>query len=193
MRIIAGRAGGRRLSAAPDGTRPTTDRVREALFSALGSMVGDWSSVRVLDLFAGSGAVGLEALSRGARSATLVESDRRCLEILRRNAAAVDPAAVVVAADVLRWVADGGPYDLVYVDPPYAMTQADVQSVLGGLGADGVLAPGALVVVERSRRSPEPWPATGWEGLRRKDYGETTLWYGRRATDESTPVPRTEA
>jgi len=193
MRVIGGRAGGRRLSSAPDGTRPTTDRVREALFSSLGSMVGEWSTVRALDLFAGSGAVGLEALSRGARSATFVENDRRCLEVLRRNAAAVDPSATIVAADVLRWVPEDGPYDLAYVDPPYALDESDLHRVLETLALDGVLAPEALVVIERSSRSPEPWPAAGWEGLRRRDYGETSLWYGRRVSEESTPETRTEA
>ncbi|MGA0091699.1 MAG: RsmD family RNA methyltransferase, partial [Candidatus Nanopelagicales bacterium] len=100
MRIIAGNAGGRRLDAPPPGTRPTTDRVREALFSSLDSAIrlehGGWDGVRVLDLFAGSGAVGLEAMSRGAGSATLVERDRRCAEVLRRNVAAVAPSAHVV-------------------------------------------------------------------------------------------------
>jgi len=183
MRIIAGRAGGRRLAVPPEGTRPTTDRVREALFSSLDTyvreMAGDWSGVRMLDLFAGSGAVGLEALSRGAASATLVERDRRCLEVLGRNVAAVDPRAQVVGADALTWTAVGGPFDLVFVDPPYAHTDDEVRRVLSALIAQHALAVGALVVVERSHRSQEPWPPAGVEHLRKRDYGDTALWYGQ--------------
>ncbi len=183
MRIIAGHAGGRRLAAPPDGTRPTTDRVREALFSSLDVHVreqhGGWGDVRVLDVFAGSGAIGLEAMSRGAASATLVERDRRCLEVLKRNVAAVDPRARVVAADATSWRVDGEPYDLVYVDPPYALSDDDVRAVLDSLDRHGALAPGALVIVERSVRSQEPWPDSGWEHLRKRDYGDTALWYGR--------------
>jgi 16S rRNA (guanine966-N2)-methyltransferase len=183
MRIIAGQAGGRRLAAPPDGTRPTTDRVREALFSSLDAHVrahpGGWSDVRVLDLFAGSGAVGLEAMSRGALSATLIERDRRCLEVLRRNVAAVDPQARVISADATVWRPEGGPYDLVYVDPPYALPDDDVRALLASLVAHGALAEGALVVVERSTRSPAPWPETGWDELRKRDYGDTALWYGQ--------------
>lgn len=183
MRIIAGHAGGRRLAAPPEGTRPTTDRVREALFSSLDTHVrenyGGWSDVRFLDLFAGSGAVGLEAMSRGAAEATLVERDRRCLEVLRRNVAAVDAGARVVAADATRWHPEGGPYDVVYVDPPYGLSDDDVRRILAALVAHGALAAGALAVVERSVRSQEPWPTSGWEELRKRDYGDTALWYGR--------------
>jgi 16S rRNA (guanine966-N2)-methyltransferase len=183
MRIIAGQAGGRRLAAPPDGTRPTTDRVREALFSSLDAHVhahhGGWGDVRVLDIFAGSGAVGLEAMSRGARTATLVERDRRCLEVLRRNAAAVDPRARVVSADATTWRPDQGPYDLLYVDPPYALSDDEVRALLASLAAHGALAEDALVIVERSIRSPAPWPESGWEQLRKRDYGDTALWYGQ--------------
>jgi len=182
VRIIAGRAGGRRLHVPPEGTRPTTDRVREAVFSSLDAHLrsrGGWSHVRFLDLFAGSGAIGLEALSRGARSATLVERDRRCLDILRRNVAAVDPQARVVAADVLAWRPEGGPFDLVYVDPPYDMPDVDVRSLLGSLAHGGAVDQDSLILVERSRRSGSPWPEDGWEDVRRREYGDTALWYGR--------------
>ncbi len=183
MRVIAGHAGGRRLAAPPEGTRPTTDRVREALFSSLDTHVrenyGGWSDIHFLDLFAGSGAVGLEAMSRGAAEATLVERDRRCLEVLRRNVATVDARARVVAADATRWHPEGGPFHVVYVDPPYAVADDDVRGVLTALVVHGALAKGALVVVERSVRSHEPWPGSGWEELRKRDYGDTALWYGR--------------
>lgn len=182
MRIIAGSAGGRRLAAPPEGTRPTTDRVREALFSTLDTHVrehsGGWTGIRFLDLFAGSGAVGLEAMSRGAAEATLVERDRRCLEVLRRNVATVDGRARVVAADATKWRPEGGPYDVVYVDPPYALADEDVRGVLAGLVEHGAVADDALAVVERSVRSQAPWPPAGWEELRKREYGDTALWYG---------------
>lgn len=190
MRIIAGHAGGRRLAVPPAGTRPTTDRVREALFSSLDALVreqhGGWSDVAVLDLFAGSGAVGLEAMSRGARAATLVERDRRCLEVLRRNVAAVDPRARVIASDATTWRPEGGPYDVVYVDPPYALADEQVRTLLASLREHGAVLPGALAIVERSARSPEPWPESGWQELRKRDYGDTALWYGQASL---TAVP----
>jgi 16S rRNA (guanine966-N2)-methyltransferase len=183
MRIIAGTAGGRRLAAPPTGTRPTTDRVREALFSSLDAHVrgrgGDWGDVHVLDLFAGSGAVGLEALSRGAAHATLVERDRRCLDVLRANVAAVDPRAHVVSADAFEWSPADTAFDLVYVDPPYAVPDDDVSGLLARLGRSGAFADDALVVVERSRRSASPFPAEGFEPLHDRGYGDTRLWYGQ--------------
>lgn len=183
MRIIAGSAGGRRLAAPPDGTRPTTDRVREALFSSLDALVrgefGGWREMRVLDLFAGSGAVALEAMSRGSECATLVERDRRCLAVLRANVAAVAPRGRVISADALTWVPTGGPFDLVYIDPPYSMADDDVRGLLARLFAQGALASDAIVVVERSHRSESPWPAAGFVDLRERDYGDTRLWYGR--------------
>lgn len=182
MRIIAGSAGGRRLAVPPEGTRPTTDRVREALFSALDAHVsgqGGWAGVRMLDLFAGSGAVGLEALSRGAGGATLVERDQRCLAVLRRNVDAIDPRARVIAADALSWQPEGGPYSIAYVDPPYSVDDDAVRELLNGLARSGAMQEGAWAVVERSDRSASPWPARGWEELRRRTYGDTALWYGR--------------
>jgi len=194
MRIIAGNAGGRRLDAPPPGTRPTTDRVREALFSSLDSAIrlehGGWDGVRVLDLFAGSGAVGLEAMSRGAGSATLVERDRRCAEVLSRNVAAVAPSAHVVVADATTWTPTGGPFDLVYVDPPYSLPDDDVRAVLSALWRQGAVADGAVVVVERSQRTGDPWPDRGFEPLRNRDYGDTRLWYGRASQPGAASPPR---
>lgn len=192
MRIIGGTAGGRRLAAPPDGTRPTTDRVREALFSSLDShVVSDhraWSDVRVLDLFAGSGAVGLEAMSRGARHVTLVERDRRCLSVLRTNVAAVDPRARVVAADAFEWVPGGDSFDIIYVDPPYAVDDDDIRALLSRLARTGAFAMGAVIVVERSQRSASPWPAEGFEPLRDRTYGDTRLWYGQASPREGASV-----
>ena len=153
-RVIAGRFGGRRLQAPPgDATRPTADRVREALFSILGTRVQD---ARVLDLFAGSGALGLEALSRGAAQVTFVETAPAALKALRANLAAVGADAEVVRADALRWLrgapGDARQYDLVFLDPPYRRAEA-LGATLSEL-LPAVLAPGALVVAESDRRSP---------------------------------------
>lgn len=180
-RIIAGRAKGRRLRTPPgEHTRPTTDRVREALFSAVESWCGSLQGLRFLDLYAGSGAVGLEAWSRGAEAVTFVESDKATAALIQTNAREVGFAAADVRAlRVVNALAapPSQPYDVVFSDPPYPLSETDLADDLRRL-ADGWLAPDALVVVERSRRSPEPtWPVA-IEGDRDKRYGETTLWYG---------------
>jgi len=180
-RIIGGVAGGRRLST-PRGaqTRPTSDRVREALFSAIESWCGSLQGLRFLDLYAGSGAVGLEAWSRGAGVVTLVESDRRTAALIGANAKNVGfTRANVVAASV--GSALGKPpaasYDVAYLDPPYPLDDESVAADLAALAVNEWLVPGALVVVERSSRSPEPaWP-DGFAGARGRKYGETMLWF----------------
>ena len=193
-RIISGAAGGRRLQTPKgDQTRPTSDRVREALFSALDAWAGSWQGLRFLDLYAGSGAIGLEAWSRGAAAVTLVESDRRTADLVRVNARSIGcDAADVVARSVAAVLADGAraPYDLVFSDPPYPLSEDHLAGDLVLLVEHGWLADGALVVVERSRRSPEPtWPS-GLEPLpgkrRQKKYGETVLWLAE-ATDSLAP------
>jgi 16S rRNA (guanine966-N2)-methyltransferase len=192
-RIIGGLVGGRRLLT-PRGstTRPTSDRVREALFSAVESWCGSLSGLRFLDLYAGSGAVGLEAWSRGAGIVTLVEQERRTAGLITRNATALGfPRADVVNASVgstLRRT-PAAPYDVAFLDPPYPLEEDRLAADLAALAGHGWLVPGALVVVERSSRSPEPsWP-TGLLGERVKRYGETALWYGHAAPDGS---PRAE-
>jgi 16S rRNA (guanine966-N2)-methyltransferase len=154
MRVIAGTWGGRRLQAPPgDATRPTSDRVREALFAVLGGRV---EGARVLDLFAGSGALGIEALSRGAAEATFVDSAPRALKALRANLAALDAVAEVRRQDALRFVggasAAAREYDLVFLDPPYRLAGR----LGGGLSAilPAVLAPGGVVIAESDRRDP---------------------------------------
>lgn len=178
-RIIAGSAGGRRLETPRgDATRPTSDRVREALFSMLESWFGGWGDVRVLDLYAGSGAVGLEAASRGAAAVTLVEHDRRTAALIDRNARTLGLTVRVVPATAHTALGSPPerPVDLVFSDPPYPLPDDAVAADLDALAAHGWLADGALVVVERSRRSPEPqWP-DGFGAGRRRKYGETTLW-----------------
>jgi 16S rRNA (guanine966-N2)-methyltransferase len=190
-RIIGGTAGGRRLST-PTGptTRPTTDRVREALFSSIESWCGSLQGLRFLDLYAGSGAVGLEGMSRGAGVVTLVEVDRRTARVIEQNAKALGFAkAEVVCASVTTTLTRPpmAPYDVVFMDPPYPLDDTSVGEELALLSAQGWLVPGALVVVERSSRSPEPiWP-DGIEGRRSKRYGETTLWYGHAAANPEDP------
>jgi 16S rRNA (guanine966-N2)-methyltransferase len=183
-RVIAGEAGGRRL-AVPAGrdTRPTSDRAREGLFATIASMAGSLDGARVLDLYAGSGAVGLEALSRGAEHVLLVESGARAGRVIRANIEAIGlPGAEMVTDRVERVLARGpehGPYDVVFADPPYALPDEQVSGMLGALAGRGWLAPEALVVVERATRSgPVNWPA-GFTADRARRYGEATFWYGR--------------
>ena len=184
-RIIAGTAGGRTLRTPPgSGTRPTSDRVREAVFSALDARDAVHGA-RVLDLYAGSGALGLEAASRGAASVVLVESDRRAADVIATNARDLGlPAVRVVRTTVAAHLApDPGPdgvADLMFVDPPYDLDDGALGAVLDRLRA-GWLAPGGLVVVERSTRSPEPaWPDGISRATKPKKYGETTVWYATR-------------
>jgi 16S rRNA (guanine966-N2)-methyltransferase len=184
-RVIAGEAGGRRL-AVPDGrgTRPTSDRAREGLFATIVSLTGSLDGARVLDLYAGSGAVGLEALSRGAEHVLLVESGARAARVIRDNVEAIGlPGAKVVADRVERVLARGPApaekYDLVFADPPYALPGDEVSAMLQALETNGWLAPGALLIVERATRSgPVSWPA-GLQPDRARRYGEATFWYGR--------------
>ena len=191
-RVIAGQAGGRRL-AVPAGrdTRPTSDRAREGLFATIASMVGSLAGARVLDLYAGSGAVGLEALSRGAGHALLVESGARAGRVIRANIEAIGlPGAELITDRVERVLARGpgqGPYDVVFADPPYALPVEEVTGMLTELADRGWLAPGALVVLERATRSgPVSWPA-GFAADRARRYGEATFWYARAP---SAPGPR---
>jgi 16S rRNA (guanine966-N2)-methyltransferase len=163
-------------------TRPTSDRAREGLFAAVTADRGGLDGARVLDLYAGSGAVGLESLSRGAADVLMVESDPRAARLIRANIAAVGlPGARLVADRAERVVArgPGGPErDFVFADPPYAMADFELERILAGLVAHSWLAPGALVVVERAARSgPVRWPA-GYLGGRCRRYGEAALWYG---------------
>lgn len=200
-RIIAGTAGGRRIRV-PEGrtTRPTSDRAREALFSSVRSDLGDLRGLRVMDLYAGSGAIGLEALSRGARHALLVEADRGAARVLRGNIAELGlPGAELVVDRVERVLGRGNtgdPYDLVVADPPYTVTDAEVADMLAALSGGGWLVDDAVIVVERSKRGAEPaWPP-GVERDRKRAYGEAVLWYARPARDgvfraQGLPIPRT--
>jgi 16S rRNA (guanine966-N2)-methyltransferase len=182
-RIVGGSAKGRHLAVPSKGTRPTSDRAREGLFNTLRAHV-DVEGARVLDLFAGTGAVGLEALSRGAAGVTFVESDRAAAEVLRRNIAAVALPGTCVqrrqAATYLTTAGTDDPFDLVFADPPYAFSDGHLAALLVALCEPGWLAEHAIVVVERSARGAEPqWPACIALVTSRR-YGEGVLWYGRR-------------
>ena len=182
IRVIAGAAGGRRLAVPGGGSaRPTSDRAREGLFGTVVSEIGSLAGKNVLDLYAGSGAVGLEALSRGARDVLMVESDAQAVAVIRANIETVGLEGARVTRDrVERLLASQGRpdrCDLVFADPPYAMTTAAVTRVLTLL-TDGWLAHDALVVVERATRSgPVHWPPGYLPGKSRR-YGEATFWYG---------------
>ena len=165
VRVVAGIARGRRLDAPPgSATRPTADRVREATFNALGSL-GALEGATVLDLFAGSGALGIEALSRGAVAATFVDDDPKALAVVRRNLDATGLAAraTVVRGDALRFAA--GRVDLALLDPPYAFDDDAWSRLLGALDAD-------IAVIESDRDVPVPAP---WRVLRAKRYGGTVV------------------
>jgi 16S rRNA (guanine966-N2)-methyltransferase len=182
-RIVGGVAKGRRLAVPARGTRPTSDRAREALFSSLGGLL-DVAGARVLDLFAGSGAVGLEALSRGAAAVTFVESDRGACEVIRHNVETVglDGTEIHRRPAATYLVAGGAdePFNLVFADPPYSFGDQPLGALLVTLAQPQWLSADAVVVVERSARGAEPqWPDT-IEAIKQKRYGEGVLWYGRR-------------
>jgi len=171
MRIIAGEAKGRRLAAPRSGTRPFTGRAKEAVFSSLHSRVG---GAAVLDLFAGSGSLGLEALSRGAESAVFVEQDRHAVAVLTANVDAVNLGGTIVRRDVAAFLQrDGGTYDLVFVDPPHAFEDRDVESVLG-LISRRISDEGTVVLHRRfGGTAPE---SDNLQCTDRRRYGDSEIW-----------------
>ncbi|MBL1092885.1 16S rRNA (guanine(966)-N(2))-methyltransferase RsmD [Streptomyces sp. NPDC001739] len=192
-RVIAGTAGGRRLAVPPgNGTRPTSDRAREGMFSTWESLDGPLTGARVLDLYGGSGAVGLEALSRGAAHVLLVEADARAVRTIRDNVRAVGLPGVEVRPGKAEQTAaappPGEPYDIVFLDPPYAVSDAELCEILLTLRGQGWLTDDALVTVERSTRGGAfPWP-DGFTAIKARRYGEGTLWYGRAAPTSAEPT-----
>jgi len=195
-RVVGGAARGRRLVVPGAGTRPTSDRAREAVFSSLESMRGPWQKAAVLDLYAGSGACGLEALSRGAERVDLVDDDHAAIAAITENRAAVldgvraasgrapDPTSTRARgqahrSSVARWVAmppRDVRYDVVFCDPPYLMPSHEVANALDALIDAGALMTGSLVVVERSARDQAwQWNAP-LEGIWNRRYGEAHLW-----------------
>jgi len=187
-RIIAGVAKGRRLGVPKDATRPTADAVRESIFSSLTARWSELDDVNVLDLFAGTGAFGLEALSRGAAAAVFVESDRQVVRQLHANVEAVGlPGAQVVGRTVQAVLAaappPAAPFDLVFADPPYADALEVLPTVRIALSTPGWLADDALVILEHASRQrlPGSWPS-GFEPWPVRSYGQTAVeparWYG---------------
>lgn len=180
-RIIAGRAGSITLEVPDAGTRPTSDRVRESLFAGLES-ADALRGAAVLDLYAGSGALGLEALSRGAASVDLVEKAPRAAAVAQRNAdrvsKSVGRAGVVRVhrSSVVAYLTGArGPFDVVFIDPPYDLDENEIALVLRSLVPS--LTDEATVIVERAKRSPQPITPDGLEPIRDKRYGDTTLWW----------------
>ena len=174
MRIVGGESRGRMLRSVPgDSTRPTSDRVRQSLFDLLGQRM---DGLAVLDLYAGTGALGLEALSRGAVRATLVESDARACGVIYGNLADLRYEArctVVQGTLPAAFARLRGPFDLVFSDPPYALRAA--QEVLDGLSSNHLLAPGARVVLEMDRREDAPVCPEGWQLADERRYGDTKV------------------
>ena len=182
-RVIAGRYKGRALTVPASVTRPTSSRVREAVLSAVDHAVGGFDDLAVLDLFAGSGALGIEALSRGADHAVLVDNDSAAVSVIRANLATLGIGnGTAVRGDVIALTQSpnpyGGPFDVVFADPPYALGDDDAGALLARLAAGGWLALGALVVLERSAKSQPQWPAD-YSGVKKRTYGDTAVWYGR--------------
>lgn len=209
VRVVAGTHRGRRLVAPTGrGTRPTSDRVREAVFSSLGDHV---AGARVLDLFAGSGAMGIEALSRGAAAVTFVEQDRRAAAVIERNLDALGlvpgPGGAVVraACGIFCGGPTGGPFSVVLADPPYAVSLEEVLELLTALQQAAALHPGARVVVERARRDPQlrrdGEPAVRLPGFlafdRARSYGDTVAVHlvtgGVRRDGSDRPATRSSA
>ena len=184
MRVIAGSANGVRLAPVPAGVRPVSDRAREGMFSSLSA---DVPRARVLDLFAGTGALGIEALSRGAERGVFVERNRGAVRALRENLQRTNlgERAGVVVSDVTAFVARGagsagGQFDLVLADPPYEAPAEDVDRVLAAL-SDGWLAPGSAVALTRRSRSSTPVIPVHWRIAKRLEYGDSTVLIFREA------------
>lgn len=186
MRIIAGLAKGRRLTAVADATRPTSDRAREGLFSSLLSEFGDFTGLNVLDLFAGSGAIGLEALSRGASIVHAVEKNEHACRTINKNTELVFTSDTPgqfhlynISVQKFLQMPPPCPYDLVYVDPPYDFADEELYQSLVQLDAGGFLKDDALIAVERARKSRSlTWPE-GYEAIRERSYGQAVIYFGK--------------
>ena len=177
MRIVAGSAKGVRLGPVPEGVRPVSDRAREGVFSSLGERI---EGARILDLYAGTGAMGIEALSRGARDAVFVERSGRTVAALSGNlerARVADRATVVVreVGSYLRDEASGVPFDLVFVDPPYELGGPELEATLSALGDGNRLSPGWIVVLTRAKRSSTYVIPLHWSAARELRYGDSLL------------------
>ncbi|HEY5792244.1 MAG TPA: 16S rRNA (guanine(966)-N(2))-methyltransferase RsmD [Chthoniobacterales bacterium] len=180
MRIVAGTAGGIQLIRPPEHVRPTMDRVRGAIFSSLGEKVAD---ATVLDLFAGSGGLGLEALSRGAARTTFVDSDSKCGQIIRQNLTRCHLAAAVQNMDVFRFLelyAEENSFDLIFADPPFTKKPGDFDfatALLTNPHLKRALHPEGIFILEKLYSSPRPADLGGWQVRREKRYGECEVLF----------------
>ena len=185
MRIIAGLAKGRTIDAVASSTRPTSDRAREALFSTLASEFGEFDGLHILDLYAGTGAIALEALSRGAALVHAVEKDDAAAKAITSNYENLKSAQCpgtfhLYAMSVHRFLQDKAaqPYHFIYIDPPYEFSDIEVIENLIALVDGKFIHPDGLIAVERNSRVRElSWPY-GLEQLREKNYGQATIFYG---------------
>ena len=193
MRIIAGFAKGRPISAVASATRPTSDRAREALFSTLTSEFGDFDGMRVLDLYAGTGAIALEALSRGAAIVHAVEKDEAAAKAISDNYDSIKSAQFsgifhLYTMGAHRFLSDKAQYQyhFIYIDPPYEVDDIDIIETLVQLRENRFVHPDALIAIERNSRTKEiSWPY-GYEEIRAKDYGQARIFYGIPTSE--TPV-----
>jgi 16S rRNA (guanine966-N2)-methyltransferase len=185
MRIIAGAAKGRPISAVASATRPTSDRAREALFSTLTSEFGEFDGLRVLDLYAGTGAIALEALSRGAAIVHAVEKDEAAAKAISTNYDSIKSSQFagifhLYTMGAHRFLGDKAQYQyhFIYIDPPYDVDDIDIVETLVQLRENGFVHPDALIAIERNSRTKEiSWPY-GYEEIRVKDYGQARIFYG---------------
>lgn len=185
-RIIAGRARGRRIAVPRSGTRPTADRVREAMFASIESKLRAdgriWSEISMCDLWAGSGAVALEAWSRGVDRVLAIDKARSAVDVIAANVTALGAHGVMVkrasVSSVVEEPPPGGPFDLVFADPPYEVADASITGDLVAARAARWFAADAVVIVERDVRSPSPLPPFVLD-VEQRTYGDTALWYGR--------------
>jgi 16S rRNA (guanine966-N2)-methyltransferase len=191
MRIIAGAAKGRPISSVASATRPTSDRAREALFSTLTSEFGEFDGLRVLDLYAGTGAIALEALSRGAAIVHAVEKDEAAAKAISTNYDSIKSAQFagtfhLYTMGAHRFLGDKAQYQyhFIYIDPPYDVDDIDIVESLVQLRENGFVHPDALIAIERNSRTKEiSWPY-GYEEIRAKDYGQARIFYGIPTADE---------
>ena len=198
-RIIAGQARGRRLIVPRAGTRPTSDRVREAMFASIESrLVSDahsWTDVSVCDLWAGSGAIALEAWSRGALRVVAIDKAKVAIDAIRANIESVGAATISVlrapVSQVVQSAPPGGAFDVVIADPPYEVTEVSVRRDLAAAHESGWFAVDALVLVERGAHSESPFPGFVKE-VEVRPYGDTALWYGRVRSESGDSEDRHE-
>lgn len=193
MRVISGRFKGVALATPKTGTRPTTDRTKEAIFSHLDSW-GVLDDARVLDLFAGTGALGIEALSRGARELVAVESSRPAATLITKTLAQLQKNRswdASLKARVLVKKAEqvaggfGEPFDVIFIDPPYAYETAECNQLLSDLAAGSATNENTVIMLERSVRSDDPTAPGGWQITESRNYGETAVFYIESADDDS--------